>query len=179
MQKSWLKYVFGLAVSVVVLILPARAALPNVEPVMGFLMPFSKRYGHLAAFLFGALAMLLQDLFMDSLDKTTPITAAVYGLVGLLSYLYFKKRAGTTVNFVKFSIIGTLSFDGLTMLIGPIMGHQVLMEAIAGQVPFTLQHLLSSITLALVVSPLVYAWVAEGEETEVSMLWKKLKLLQN
>jgi len=165
MQKSWFKYIIGWGIVVLVRLMPGRP--PNVEPIMTVLVPFSKRYGWLWAFVFGFFSMAIYDFITLKVGIWTWVTAGVYGGVGVLAYFYFKNRSATAGNFVAFSIIGTLIFDALTMLIGPIFTTQLLAEAIIGQIPFSVYHLLSNIVFAFAVSPLIYRWVAEGEALPV------------
>ncbi len=161
MKKSWVKFCIGWGLALLVRLIPGRP--PSVEPIMTVLMPFSKRYGWLSAFAFGFVSMMAYDAVTSGIGIWSWATAGVYGVVGILSYFYFKNRSARVSNFVKFSIIGTLIFDGLTMLIGPIFASQTLSAAIVGQIPFTAIHLVFNAAFSIV-SVFIYAWVAEGEQ---------------
>jgi len=137
-------------------LIPFRA--PNVEPILGTLMPIGKKTGNLILpFYFAFLSIVFYDLLTSGLGVWTIITAVAYGMVGILGVLYFKKRAPSRKNFVSFAVFGTILYDVLTGLtLGPIFFNQPFMSALFGQIPFTLLHLLGSVTFAFFVSPLVY-----------------------
>lgn len=152
---SWLG---GLAI----LFVPFRPA--NAEPVLGTLMPVSKRFGSLASLLFAFLSVAAHDLCTSGIGTWTYITAFSYGIVGIASSFYFKNRAATRWNFLKFGVGGTIAYDALTGLtIGPIFYHQPFMTALVGQIPFTAEHMLGTAAFALLLSPLLYRWY-ENEE---------------
>lgn len=152
------KFLIGWAVVFLVRLIPFRA--PNVEPVLAVLMPFSKKYGAVGSFLFGAMSIMLFDAAVQKVGQWTVITAAAYGAVGLASYFYFRARESTRKNYVIFSIVATIAYDAVTGLsIGPLFFGQPLTEAFFGQIPFTLWHLLGNIAFAVVISPAVYRWI--------------------
>jgi uncharacterized membrane protein len=58
-------------------LIPLRA--PNVEPIMASIMPVGRKFGALAAFLFGFASIFLYDL-LTHFGAWTWITAITYGL---------------------------------------------------------------------------------------------------
>lgn len=163
---SFLKYIIGWIAVFLIRLIPFRA--PNIEPVMAALMPFSKRYGAIGAFVFGALSIALFDLFVGQVGQWTLITAVAYGITGIFSALFFRARPGTRRNYVVFAVAGTLFYDAVTGLsVGPLLFGQPFQEAFWGQIPFTLWHLLGNISFALVLSPALYQWVIANEKLEV------------
>lgn len=138
-------------------LLPFRA--PNLEPVMAMVMPLSRRYGSVYAFLFGFLSIALYDSVTAGLGVWTLIAGLSYGLVGIGATLYFNNRTGWK-NYAKYAFVATIAFDvatGLTM--GPIFFGQPFMAAVIGQIPFTAIHLLSNVSFAIVLSPMIERWV--------------------
>ena len=167
------KYVVGWVVGFVVRLLPFRP--PNVEPLMATLMPYSKKYGWLGGFVFAFLGIVLFDVATGQVGLWTWITGGTYGVVGVGAYFYFRNRAATAKNFVIYGIIGTLVFDAITGLgIGPIFYGQPFMQALTGQIPFTLKHLLGNVVLAIFVSPAIYRWVVENPKLATRPLWNWL-----
>lgn len=164
-----LKYFVILAAGIAVRFLPLKA--PNIEPVMATTMPLSKKYGRVSAFAFAFLSMVLFDVIDGEVGAWTWITAIVYGLIGIAASYYFKNKSNRPLNYLKFSIVSTLIFDALTGLtIGPLFFNQPFAVALAGQIPFTLIHLLGNSLLALAVSPAIAYWLElkPKAQTEVS-----------
>lgn len=168
-----LKFAIGWGIVFGVRLLPFRA--PNIEPIMTVLMPFSKRYGFAWAFIFGFLSMVLYDSVTSGIGIWTLFTAFAYGAIGIASTLFFRNRESTAVNYLGFSIVGTIAFDALTGLtIGPIFYAQPFMAAFIGQIPFTLLHLLGNSIFAVLVSPVIYRWVVTNPKLEMSSVVRAL-----
>jgi uncharacterized membrane protein len=165
-RKNYFKFTFGLVACLFVRLLPFRA--PNVEPILATTMPFSRAYGALAGFSFAASSILIYDLVTHTLGVQTFFTASAYGIIGLLSALYFKKnKEGKTMDYVRFAIFGTLFYDAITGLtVGPIFFHQSFMQSLIGQIPFTALHLLGNIAFAIILSPAIYKILIKKKERE-------------
>ena len=173
-KTSWLKFIIGWIVVFVIRLIPFRP--PNVEPVLGTMMPFSKRYGLIGGFVFGFLSIALFDVATGKVGIWTLITAVAYGLLGVGSGFFFKRRDSSMWNYLQFAIIGTIAYDVATGLtIGPIFYGQPFTDALVGQISFTLLHLLGNAVIAVGVSPLIYRWVVVNEKLEPASLVGKLK----
>lgn len=171
-QKNYFKYILGIIICLLIRLIPFRA--PNVEPIMAASMPFSKNYGKLFGFGFGFLSILLYDMITGTMGMWTLFTATSYGLLGLLSAIYFKNKENTPLNYAKFAIFGTILYDIVTGLsVGPLYFHQSLTVAIIGQIPFTLMHLVGNVSFALILSPAIYNLVAHPKP------FKNLSLIKN
>jgi hypothetical protein len=167
-----LKFVLGWAAVFLFRLIPFRP--PNFEPMLAVAMPFSKRYGVFGSFAFGFFGIVLYDAVTSGWGVWTAVTALAYGALGLGAHAYFKRREPSRWNFVKFGVIATLLYDVATGLtIGPLFNGQSLALALAGQIPFTLMHLLGAVVFASLLSPALYRWVVENESFEVSVAWKK------
>ncbi|OHA18047.1 MAG: hypothetical protein A2836_03600 [Candidatus Taylorbacteria bacterium RIFCSPHIGHO2_01_FULL_45_63] len=168
-----LKVVISWLVVFALRLIPHR--IPNIEGVMATIMPFSKRFGVISSFVYGALSIALYDFVVGQVGSWTISTSVTYGIVGVASALFFRNRKGSRTNFVIFAIVGTLFYDAVTgVAMGPLLYGQPLSEAFFGQIPFKLYHLAGNIVLSAVVSPLLYKWVIEEEKLEVDVLWAKL-----
>lgn len=170
-MTSALKFFLGLAICFLLRLIPGRP--PNVEPITATLMPFSKRFGWSGGVLFAFLSIVLFDAFSDSgIGTWTWVTAAMYALLGGLAGPMLKGRKGP-IPYVIYAIFATLLFDAVT---GPVMGAIIYdvpwREAIVGQIPFTINHLLGNIVLAAVLSPLVERWVTENPSLRTHSLAK-------
>lgn len=153
-QKNWFKFFIGFSACFLIRLIPFRP--PNIEPILATQMPFAKSYGAVAGFFFAFSSILLFDLAVGKLGIWTIITAVSYGILGLFAYKYFKNRENKTINYVKFAIIGTIAYDIVTGLtIGPLFFHQTFLQALIGQIPFTIMHLAGNISLAIILSPLI------------------------
>jgi uncharacterized membrane protein len=172
-QKDWLKFSLGWLVCFIIRTIPFRP--PNIEPILATTMPFSKKYGWQASFLFGCLSIFIFDLFTQKVGVWTLVTGVTYGLLGLASWFYFQKRKASQINFLKFAITGTIVYDALTGLtIGPLVFKMPFMVALVGQIPFTLNHLLGNVVLSLLLSPALYRWVVENKNLADEVVFKKL-----
>lgn len=166
---GWLKFVIGWGAVFLFRLIPFR--LPNVEPMLATLMPFSKRFGPLGSFLFGFLGIVLYDAVTSGWGIWTLVTALSYGALGPAAHFYFLKREASVGNFLRFGIVGTLAYDAATGLtIGPLFTGQPFLVALMGQIPFTLLHLAGTVVFATFLSPALYRWVVQNEAFEISFL---------
>ncbi len=168
-KKNWLKYIIGFMICLLFRLIPFRP--PNIEPILATQMPFAKAYGAVAGFVFAFTSILLYDILTVKVGWWTLITAVTYGIIGIGSAWYFSRYAQKRLNYVVFAIIGTLFFDIVTgLLIGPLFFHQMFIEALIGQIPFTLLHLAGNVGFALILSPLIYRFVIENKKFETESL---------
>jgi len=78
------------------------------------------------------------------------------------------------VSYVLYAVVGTVLYDAVTGLsVGPLFYGQPFMDALKGQIPFTINHVLGNVFLALVLSPLVDKWIVTSE----TLNWNALKQL--
>jgi uncharacterized membrane protein YuzA (DUF378 family) len=153
--KNYLKISLTFVACVLARLVPVRV--PNIEPILGATMPISKTYGVYFAFSFPILSVLMYDLLTSTLGVQTFFTATTYGLVGMSSFFYFKNREANISNYVRFSVMATLFYDVATgFTVGPLIYHQSIIDAVVGQIPFTLLHLLGNIIFAILLSPALY-----------------------
>ncbi len=168
-----LKMLVGWVLTFGLRLIPFRP--PNIEPILTVQMPFTKHFGWLAGFIFAFLNIILFDVVVGKLGLWTWITALAYGLLALFSHWYFKKRASTAMNFAIHAVYATLLYDAVTGLsVGPLFFHQSFMEALTGQVMFTVYHLLGNVSLALILSPAIYKSLVTNPKLSVSYLKQKL-----
>ena len=166
------KFVLGWTAVFLFRLIPFRP--PNFEPMLATVMPFSKRYGLLGSFSFGFFGIVLFDAITSGWGIWTAVTAVCYGGLGVAAHLFFKNREASVKNFLLFGIPGTILYDAITMMIGPLFSAQPLATALAGQVPFTLMHLLGTITFSVLLSPALYRWVVENKAVEFDVVWKRI-----
>lgn len=166
-KKNYLKFSISLLLCLLARLIPFRV--PNIEPILAVVMPFSKAFGAFTAFSFGVLSILIYDIATGTLGIRTIFVAGAYGIIGLWSANYFRKRETNISNYVRFSIIGTLLFDVLTGLtVGPIFFHQSFLASAIGQIPFTLLHLTGNIIFAIILSPAIYRLLIKKKKQEFS-----------
>jgi len=156
-----LKFACGLALCILIRVFSLA---PNIEPIMGFAMPFAKKYGKYAGLVFALLALVAIDFFTKRIGLWTVYTGIAYAVVGYAAGWFFTARKASRKNFLFFSIAGTLFFDTTTALLFGWQFNQTLAVTLIGQVPFTLNHLLGNAAFALLVSP---ALLRALEKTEV------------
>jgi hypothetical protein len=176
-----IKYATSFLLCILFRLLPFRP--PNFEPLMTATMPFGKKWGPAAAGFFAASSMVLFDVLhptpgFPAVGVWTLVTAATYGIIGIASGFYFRNgRNHRTAGYLSFSVAGTLVYDFIT---GPVMSSAIwkmpFAVSLAGQIPFTLWHLLGNILGAVFVSPLIYRWVVDNKNLEVKSISSRLGL---
>lgn len=168
LRGSWLQYVLCLLTTTAIRFFPWRP--PNVEPILATVMPLGSTFGILDTALFAALNIVLFDIASGAVGSWTVIAAFSYALVAGLGTIYLRRVRGVK-GYLSYAIIGTILYDALTGLtMGPIMFGQPLKEAFVGQIPFTMNHLLGNLILALVLSPLIERWIVKNPMLEQRVL---------
>ena len=168
-KKNWFKFFLGLIACLLIRLIPFRP--PNIEPILTTQMPFSKAYGAYAGFLFAFLSIVLYDLVTGTFGVWTLLTAGTYGVLGFLAYHFFQKNVPSRWEYVRFAIIGTLFFDAVTGLsIGPLFFQQSFMNALLGQIPFTMLHLIGNVAFASILSPVIYNFITQKEKRRTRLL---------
>ncbi|MDR3646485.1 MAG: hypothetical protein P4L22_03015 [Candidatus Babeliales bacterium] len=120
--------------------------LPNIEPVSSLLLCLGKRFNYIELFLFGFLNILFFDVITFKFGIWTIFTALTYALIAVGTYLVKTRK----VHFLKYSIISTLVYDIITGLImGPILFEQDFIQALVGQIPFTIYHIIGNLVLTI------------------------------
>lgn len=157
----------GWFVVLLVRLIPFRP--PNVEPIMATALPFARGYGSRVGAIFAALSIVVYDSFTAGFGWYTLVTALAYAFVVALSPFLLRGKV-SPLHYAGAAIVLTILYDALTGLtIGPIMFHQSLADAFFGQIPFTLQHLMGNIVLALALSPIVERWIVNEERLEYGL----------
>jgi|GEM_PF-997135 len=113
------------------------------------------------AFFAGALCYSLVDILPALFGaKGTIGLWTISGAIawGAVAFLFSREKPnGSPMNFAKLGIAGTLLFDALT---GPIASTLVwgipFPEALIGQIPFTLKHLLGMAAISFIAAPLLF-----------------------
>jgi hypothetical protein len=120
-------------------------------------------------------AMVLFDILSRKVGIWTAVTAGTYGLLGLgfsFAYSALGKRGRTigTATFLVSGVVGVLVFDFIT---GPILSSAMFRmsfaQALIGQIPFTLKHLVSVSAYTVVVSPVLDWTLRQVERGEAAI----------
>lgn len=173
--RHLLKYIVAISACFLVRLIPFRPA--NFEPLMGTMMPFSKRFGALAGAVLTFSSIVLYDL-VTVYGSHTWTTASVYALVSIWAAYFFKNRSASRGNFVIFAILGTLVFDALTGPIVPsLIGHGQFWALTVAQVPFTVSHLAGNIIFAIVLSPIIQKYLVDSPFWEINLAKTKKESL--
>ena len=159
---SWAKLSIAFVVCIAIRLLPPPFRAPNVEPLFATMMPFAKHGGALLGFAFTFVSMVLFDVVSGHVGQWTLLTAVTYGLVGAVAPAFFKYIPGVR-GYVSYAFLGTIFFDVVTGVIGgPLLFGQPFAVALAGQIPFTMMHLVGNMTFALTLSPILELWVVKS-----------------
>lgn len=165
-----LKFAIGLAFVTLVRLIPMP--LPNIEPIMASMLPFARKYGRLAGFLFSFLALISFDFISGRLGMWTVYTAITYGVIGFAAGKYFSqsKSRQKMKYYLGFGAIGTIFYDAITAFLFGIQFGQPLAATIAGQIPFTIYHLLGTIAFTALLTPLISRLIADNPVLELNGL---------
>lgn len=155
-------------------LMPLRA--PNVEPLLAVLMPVSTRIGMIASFTFGFTSIAVYDFLTAGIGMWTLVAGIAYGMLGVGASIYMRYAKETRIGFVSFAIVGTLAYDVATgMVAGPVLFEQSFSTALAGQIPFTILHLLGAVLFAVVLSPLLSRWLNSSSVFSFSVAPQQLE----
>lgn len=161
------KYVLALLFCVFVRILPRP---PDIEPVMTACMPISKEFGRYSGFVFAAFSMVALDFVVGRVGYWTAYTAAAYGIVGYIAGAWLAgKKDVRGRDYATFAFFATIFYDAVTALAFGMQFGQSLGATLAGQIPFTVYHLLGNVTLAYFISPLLHKWIVANPKLELRL----------
>lgn len=167
------KYVAGFLGTLVVRLITPLMGWSNISPLMATQLAGSKVYGSIVGGLYGALSMVLLDVLVGKVGSWTILTALSYGAVGVWGGYFLRNRSGSARNFIIVSIAGTLFFDLVTgVLAGPVLFHQPWLEAIVGQIPFTIRHLAGNVFFAAVLAPWFCRVIMNNPSWNVSRVFR-------
>lgn len=128
---------------------------PNIEPVLATAMPFGKKYGAVTATVFAVLAMVAYDAITSGVTQWTIVTAGAYALVVAGSGFFFKIVRGIP-GYVAYAVVATLVYDFLTgIAAGALLFGMGWKTGLVGQIPFTINHLIGNVILAVALSPII------------------------
>lgn len=149
--------VFRFAISILISnVIRLFAFIPNNDPIMALMLPYSKKKNKLAAFLFPFITMVSFDVITGHLGLLTLITSLTYGSLGLLFVFIYKNRKVGIKSYLLSGMLGVVIFDFITGCIAfPILFNMSFEQAIIGQMPFTLIHLATVSAFILIITPLV------------------------
>lgn len=150
-EKKIIKFISACAICLAFRFVPCR--IPNFDPIMSIQMAFSKINGFIFGFMFGFFNILLFDLICFKINIFSFVTATIYGLLGIFFSLMFIKNIFK--SYYLLTIFGTIIFDFSTVFVGPIFFNQSLSNAIIGQIPFTINHLIFNLGLSIIITPFV------------------------
>ena len=147
---------------------------PNVEPILAGTLPFAKKQGPWTGAAFAFLALASFDFVSGRLGLWTLYTGITYALVGYAGGKYFEDKGLELRHRLGFAIGATLFYDAVTALLFGWQFGQPLMVTLAGQVPFTLYHLLGNVAAVTLLTPLLNAALVENPQLDaMTQAWKK------
>ena len=164
------KIKFGIAL-IVVLVLRFVPHPANFEPITATLMPYSRRMSVWVSVAMAFLSIFLYDIISGSFGVWSTFTAGSYMLLAWFFAWVLRGKANNPWMYVVYGCIGTVLYDVVTALVisSGIYGQGVV-EVLVMQVPFTINHLLSTVVTGFVLSPLIDRWLVSEEA--VSFDWR-------
>lgn len=152
--------------------------IPNNDPIMGFMLPFSRQDKWWQGSLFALITMISFDVITMRLGLWTITTALTYASLGLLFHLIYKKVGKVKLkHYLGSGVLGVLIFDFVTgVVFGPAMFGMSFLQALIGQIPFTLMHLITVSAFILIVTPVLDRAIVNNPVLEDSAVLNKIKL---
>jgi len=151
--------------------------IPNNDPIMGCMLPFAKQGKWWHAALFALITMVSFDFITMRVGLWTAVTAGTYASLGLLFHFQYKRIKQVKLkHYLGSGVAGVLIFDFVTgVLFGPVMFGMTFAQALIGQVPFTILHLLTVSGFVLIITPLLDRTVISNPALEDSAVLNKLR----
>ncbi|MBT6143549.1 hypothetical protein HOH51_03480 [bacterium] len=169
-----LKSLMALLVVIILRLLPHP---PNFEPITATIMPFSRSYGIWWSVLFAVSAVLFYDLLTMTLGVWSLFTAGCYALLAVFFTWALKFKANNPWMYVVYGAIATVFYDLFTAYtVSVLIYKQDLMLTLIGQIPFTINHLLSTVFFGFVLSPWIDRWFVSEEK--LSWDWRFWRVLK-
>lgn len=135
---------------------------PNVEPVLAFALPVGSFYGPLASGVFAAFSIVAYDALTAGLGSWTLVAAASYGLVGIAAG-HFGRTKRALWSQLLFALAATMFYDVLTGVVASaLLFDMPWYQALVGQVPFTINHVIGTLVLTAAISPLLSRWFSQS-----------------
>ena len=168
LHQGWVKILLVWSVNLALWFLPFRP--PNVEPLLASVIPVGKNYGFFAGLLFCFFSILFHDAITASVGVWTWIVGVIYALLGAGTVLLARFKNRYVANAI-YALVATLIFDAITGLaIGPIFFGQPFREALIGQIPFTINHVIGNVILAVALSPVLESLIIKNPKLESDVL---------
>jgi len=152
--------------------------IPNNDPIMGCMLPFSRQDRWWHASLFAFATMVSFDFVTMKVGIWTLVTGLTYAGLGLLFHRLYKKIGKVKMkHYLGSGIIGVLIFDFVTgILFGPAMFGMSFMQALIGQIPFTIMHLITVSAFILILTPVLDRAIVCNRALEDSEVLGRLKM---
>lgn len=156
-----IKFGIGLILVLILRLVPHPA---NFEPITATLMPYSRRMSVWVSVAMAFLSIFLYDIISGSFGIWTTFTAGSYMLLAWFFAWVLRGKANNPWMYVVYGCIGTVLYDVVTALVisSGIYG-QGIVEVLVMQVPFTINHLLSTLVTGFLLSPVIDRWLVSQE----------------
>ncbi|MFH1587446.1 MAG: hypothetical protein ABID38_06325 [Candidatus Diapherotrites archaeon] len=154
----------------------ALQAVPSVEPIIPFAILAGLIFGMKEGFTLGGGAYIISNFFIWGLQGPWTIFQAIGGaLAGVLGGAYGKVRKPKQFDLITLTIVGTVMFEFVMNLTGPLMGIGLFVGLLSipiyflTSLPFTAIHIASNIVFARLMYPLLKLRRNEDELKIVSV----------
>lgn len=172
---KFLKYVLGILFCNALRFL---RFIPNNDPIMACMLPFSRHGKWWQGALFALLTMVSFDFITMKVGMWTAVTALTYAGLGIMFHFAYKRIGKVKLkHYIGSGVIGVLIFDFVTgILFGPAMFGMSFAQALIGQIPFTIMHLLTATFFIILLAPLLDRAIVGNPSLEDSAVLNRIKL---
>lgn len=151
---------------------------PGCDPVAGFIVLAPRTWSRFLSSVFIGASIVLYDYMTVGCGLWTLVVVAAYFLIAAACNYVQIGSSLSMLGLCARGVIVTLAFDALTGLtVGPLLYGQPFMEAVVGQIPFSIAHLIGNSLLMIGYMMVVIlnarmhgmqcAWLSRSERKEI------------
>lgn len=137
---------------------------PGIEPIAGMLLFLPRTFSRMLCYAFIVASVVLYDGMTAGFGMWTVSVIAAYCLIAV-GYRVLQSSSKSISTMMLHGIVMTIAFDIATGLtVGPLFFGQPFVDALVGQIPFTIAHLIGNSLLIFVYNMIVQYSVCMHKE---------------
>lgn len=102
----------------------------SIDPFPAFLLLLNQQLGQFSSFIFMLTQFIAFDYSCNALGGWTLITAVSYAAIAVYLNFYTRDKHITIAQSILYTVIGAVTFDAITLWIGPVYFGQPIASAL-------------------------------------------------